>query len=178
MPDAATARCFLACWPGPALAGHLDELSGTLQRQSGGRRVPRQNIHVTLAFLGDLVPAQQSAVASCCPAMPEPFALTLDRIGFWRQGGIVWAGARTPDPGFVEFAERVRDSLRRLGFRIDGRPFVPHLTLLRRARKRPRVKVDAFEWRIEAYTLVASELTAAGAHYSILRRWSTGGDVK
>lgn len=178
MPGESSTRCFLACWPGPEISACLDELSGTLRKQVGGRRVPLKNIHVTLAFLGDLIPAQLSAVENCCPSMTKCFDLTLDRIGYWKQGGIVWAGTRVPDPGFMEFAELIRDSLRRVGFRVDTRPFVPHLTLLRRARRRPRARVEAIEWRIEEYSLVASELKPTGSHYSILRRWSSRGDVE
>ena len=137
-----------------------------------------QNIHVTLAFLGDLDPAQRSAVEAGCPAMATSYALTLDRIGYWKQGGIVWAGARIPDPEFMDFTELIRDSLRRVGVGVESRPFIPHLTLLRRARRLPRVRVEAIEWRIKEYTLVASELTPDGSHYSILRRWSSRGDVK
>lgn len=178
MPGEPTTRCFIACWPGPGIARRLEELSGSIQNSAGGRKIPRKNIHITLAFLGNLVSAQRAAAGACCPALPESFTLTLDRIGFFKHGGIVWAGARTPDPEFVHFVEQLRYSLRRVGFRIDARPFTPHLTLLRRARKRPRVKLDAMEWTIGDYTLATSELTPEGSQYSIVKRWSTPGDVK
>lgn len=178
VPAKATTRCFLACWPEPDITRYLDELSGTFRKQVGGRRVARQNIHITLAFLGDIVPPQRKAVEKLCPAMPEIFTLSVDRVGFFRQGGIVWAGSRAPDPDLVGFVEQLRDSLRLVGFRIDNRKFVPHLTLLRRARKRPRVKFEAVDWAIGGYTLVASELSPDGPHYSVLKRWSTVGDVE
>lgn len=171
-------RCFLACWPARNIGEHLHDLSGVAQKHSGGRRVALQNIHLTLAFLGDLMPTQRAAVEACCPPMERPLVLTLDRLGYWRQGGILWAGSRTPDPDFVDFAENVRAALRRVGFRLDSRPFVPHLTLLRKARRRPRVKIDPVDWPVTAYSLVASELTPAGANYSTRKRWSTPGDVK
>lgn len=178
LPGKTTTRCFLAFWPTPEITGHLARLSCMLQRQVGGRRTPEKNIHLTLAFLGDLIPPQIEAVGSCCPNVAAPFDVTLDRIGYWRNGGIVSAGPRLPDPDFAKFAEDIRSSLRRTGLRIDKRPFVPHLTLLRKAVRRPRIKTGSMEWRIREYTLVASELTPSGSQYSILKRWSTPGDVE
>ncbi len=171
-------RCFLACWPNQQLSHKLMKLAERVREQTGGRVTPRQNIHITLAFLGDLNPAQLEAVKACCPILPGAFALALDRIGYWRNTGIVWTGARNPDPEFIEFIEGLRHVLRRTGFDIDRRTFVPHLTLLRKARKRSRLTLAPMSWIIGEYQLVASELNAEGARYSTLKRWSINADVK
>jgi len=135
-------------------------------------------MHITLAFLGELMPSQLRAVEACCQPLPDSFVLTLDRIGFWHKSGIVWAGTRAPDPGFIKFTEALRHKLRRTGFQIDRRMFVPHLTLLRKVHKRPRILLPAMEWSIEEYQLANSDLSLRGSCYSILKRWSIKGDVK
>jgi 2'-5' RNA ligase len=170
--DNTPARCFLACWPDQHLSHELKILADRIREQSGGRATPQQNIHITLAFLGDLIPAQVQAVETTCPTLPEVFTLTLDRIGYWRNTGIVWVGARNPDPEFIEFVEGLRYVLRRSGFKIDQRAFVPHFTLVRKAHKRPRLKLASRHWSIGEYQLVVSEISAEGARYSTLKRWS------
>ena len=178
MTSKTSTRCFLACWPDQHLSHELKNLADRMREQSGGRVTPQQNIHITLAFLGDLIPTQLQAVETCCPSLPDVFTLTLDRIGYWRNKGIIWAGARNPDPGFIDFIEGLRYVLRRTGFRIDRRAFVPHLTLLRKAYKRPRLTLASRHWIIGEYQLVASGLSAEGSRYSTLKRWSIKVDVK
>ena len=178
MNDPIEVRSFLACWPDKSIIQQLNRYADGIKEQVGGRVVKPENLHVTLAFLGDLLPAQISAVEDVCTPLPRSFELELDRLGFWKTKGIVWMGARTPDTEFNEFVENLRDRLRRLGFRIDNRPFTPHITLLRKVRKRPRIPLEALDWVVNEYTLVASKLEQEGARYSVSKRWSTLGDVK
>ena len=86
-----------------------------------------ENLHITLAFLGDLTATQRSATINCCVPLPRSFNIILDRIGFWKNRGLVWIGPRESNPEFDQFVEDLRIKLRRLGFRVDRRAFVPHI---------------------------------------------------
>lgn len=171
--EASTTRSFLACWPDKTLAGELANCAGMMHDQVGGRIVAENNLHVTLAFLGDLSEEQISAVIDCCVPLPESYLINMDRVGFWKNRGLVWAGPREPNPEFTQFVEELRHRLRRTGFRIDQRSFIPHITLLRKARRRPRIRLNRMEWVIREYTLSASELHPEGSRYSVLKHWST-----
>lgn len=173
LAEQSTTRSFLACWPDKALTEQLKHCSNQMQSQVGGRAVAAENLHVTLAFLGDLTAVQTSAVINCCLPLPGGFKIKLDRVGFWKNRGLVWIGARQGDLEFNQFVDDLRGRLRRLGFRIDHRLFIPHITLLRKARKRPRICLNELEWLIQEYTLSASELGPEGSRYSVLNRWST-----
>ena len=54
----------------------------------------RENIHLTLAFLGDteasLVP---DLIALARDIAFAPMRLPLDRIGYWKHNRIIWCGA-------------------------------------------------------------------------------------
>ena len=178
MSDRCATRSFLACWPDQSTKRKLKQCADRVQTQVGGRVIRQENLHATLVFLGELIPTQLSAVEECCTPLPNTFKLELDRVGFWKTKGIVWAGSKTLDIEFNQFVESLRDRLRRLGFRIDSRPFTPHITLLRKVHKRPRHVLEGLDWVIKEYTLVASELSPEGARYSVTKRWSTLGDVK
>lgn len=171
-------RLFLALWPDPGLQSALAGLGRNCQAQCGGRLVPEHNLHATLVFLGELVSTQADAVCACVDALPPPrVTLQLDRVGFWRKPGIVWAGPRAAPEALTVYAGRLQDALRRLGFHIDPRPWALHVTLIRRARKRPRIEVSPMTWSCGEVLLVASTLYPEGARYKPVRRWSAPVDM-
>ena len=178
-PGEVKTRVFFALWPPAALQQQLHDLAASLQARTGGRAITSERLHLTLAFMGAVEPAQVAALEACGSAMPPLHgALALDQVGFWARTGVVWIGSRDPDPGLLEFTAQLHDRVRRLGFRLEPRPFRPHVTLLRRARRRARIAPVRLNWALDGFTLTASQLDPAGAHYTVLRRWSTAGDVE
>lgn len=172
-------RYFLAVWPDPAVRDALAEWSRDIAVNGSARRVTPDNLHITLAFLGALEAPQVEAVRGVAGETAwAPGTLELDRIGYWKRSRIVWAGSRRGCVPLNELAEGLRDGLRRIGFRIDTRPFVPHVTLVRKARRRPKWRPRAVTWPIDAFCLVRSRLSSEGARYEMLDRWSASGDVK
>ena len=61
-------RIFFALWPEPGVARQLDALAGAAHAVCGGRRMRRDTLHLTLAFLGDVADAQFD---SACEAADE-----------------------------------------------------------------------------------------------------------
>ena len=121
-----------------------DELCGKSQR--GNFSAP-ENLHLTLAFLGECDGRQTSSVKSVLNTVSfEPFDITLDRIGrFKRDGGdIWWAGLRESKP-LIVLQNGLTDKLIAAGFTLDKRKYSPHITLGR------EVVTDAKPWRIELF---------------------------
>jgi 2'-5' RNA ligase len=110
----------LAAWQAEHLAG-------------GGRIVPPQNLHVTLAFLGHRPAAEVPAIAAelrAASAGAGPIELHAERYRETRKVGMVVlddvGGSATA------LAEDLQERLERLGvYRREGRPWLPHLTVLR-----------------------------------------------
>lgn len=88
----------------------------------------RENLHLTLAFLGEssLKPAQQALHQLSGPS----FAMTVEGVGrFRRDGGdILWAGVRK-NPDLSALAGQVQQAFSQKGFSLEKRPFAAHLTL-------------------------------------------------
>jgi 2'-5' RNA ligase len=101
------------------------------------RRVKAENLHVTLAFLGqtpDERLSDVSAAAREAAAPISPFALAFDRAGRFPERGrprVVWLGMAEGAPSVLELGERVYGALRGRTLRFDDRPLAPHLTLAR-----------------------------------------------
>ncbi len=134
----------------------------------------RDTLHLTLAFLGDVPLASMPGLTAAASSLdPGPaFTLTLDELGYWRHNQIVWAGVRHPPAALTHLAGDLYERLRAEGFRLESRPFRPHLTLLRKVVSAPELpSLPALTWPVDGFSLVASELSHEGARYHVLGRW-------
>ena len=163
LPD--EARVELAAWA-----------SETLRR---GRLVPAENLHVTLAFLGHrpagevpaIVAELRAASAASGPAELRPLRyretrsvgmIVLDDVG----------GAATA------LADDLHGRLERLGvYRRESRPWLPHLTVLRRPERggdRPTL-ANRCSIHVVRSALYRSSLAPGGARYDALETAALGG---
>jgi 2'-5' RNA ligase len=153
------ARLFFALWPPPEARGPLAGLAGELARRCSGRPVPAERIHLTLAFLGEVdepagVRAREVAARLALP----PLDLVFDRVGSFARAEVAWMGMSRPDPRLAAFAGELAARLESSGFRLDHRPFVPHLTLARRIRRPcPEAEVEPIDWTAGRFALVETE---------------------
>lgn len=171
--DSVHQRVFFALWPPPAVRDALAALADECASRARGRVVARDNLHATLVFLGEIPPPAVSAVAEAADGVPvEPFGLRIDRIGFWRRPGIVWAGTRESPPALLEMVQALQGRLARLGFAPDERPFQLHVTLMRRAPRRPRLAPVALDWPVNGFCLVRSERSDGGSVYRVVQEWT------
>ncbi|MCX8115386.1 MAG: RNA 2',3'-cyclic phosphodiesterase [Burkholderiaceae bacterium] len=125
-------RCFVALSPDDAARERL--AAGVREQQ---RRFPRaramcaENLHLTLAFIGELDAARAAEVTSALDALPfESFVWTLDAVGAFDRARVLWAAGPDCEP-LSQLAQRVRSVLDALRVPYDRKPFVAHVTLLR-----------------------------------------------
>jgi 2'-5' RNA ligase len=164
-------RLFFAVWPDEAAVQALHEAASEAHVQCGGRLMRRETLHLTLAFLGE-IPAGRwiDATAAAAGIAVAPFTVTLDRVEYWKHNRIVWAGGQS-EP-LAALASSLQAGLRAVGFQLETRPFVAHMTLLRDARcAAPPALVAPISWPVREFTLVESKLPKAGPKYEIVGRW-------
>lgn len=172
MKQARAHRVFFAVWPDDEASSHLAALGADLAGR-GGRVLRPGALHLTLAFVGAVSSAQvQQLQQIAAGVQAEAFELSLDRLGFWPQRGILWAGCREAPPPLRSLAETLVTDLGAAGFVIDHglrSSFVPHITLARRVRcaSVPRLGTP-ISWRVAEFALVESEPNALGASYQTL----------
>jgi 2'-5' RNA ligase len=168
------ARLFFAVWPGEEAAMRLAEASRWLAALAGGKPVPREKIHLTLAFLGELTREETDRALEVGAQMRSPpFGMALDNVGSFRGARVAWAGCSATPPALAALQSRLEEALRERGLRSEERPFVPHVTLARRiARSVPLAPLPTVEWNVRSLTLARSE-TGTG-RYSIVEGWNLG----
>ncbi|WP_047248105.1 RNA 2',3'-cyclic phosphodiesterase [Chromobacterium subtsugae] len=169
-------RVFLACLPPPGCLPRLAQWQRAMQREAGGRCLPLPQLHLTLAFLGELGPLALQRAADCAEraAADLPASLTLDCLGSW-EGGIGWCAPAAADAALQAWAAALRRDLRAQVLRLDAQPFRPHLTLLRKLRQPlPPQTVPPLRLALRELALIASSLSADGARYQRLDGWRGG----
>lgn len=177
MTEGARRRLFFALWPPDRVGAGVAQ--GIQAEAGSARRMPIENWHVTLAFLGHLDASQEAAARAAADAVRvPPFTLELDRLGAFPRAQVVWAGpSRVPAEG-QQLARQLREGLRDRGIAVDLRPFAPHMTLLRKARRVPEGwKIAAVSWPIERFVLVHSQTLPTGSRYELIDSWALSAPV-
>jgi 2'-5' RNA ligase len=148
-------------------------------RLAGVRAVRREQLHITLAFLGHRPTGELEAVVGAlrdAAAEAREIRLTPVRYRETRSAGML---VLEDDGGRAALLARdVQDRLEGLGvYRREGRPWLPHLTVAR-WRERPRLQLEP----PPARTFVPSDAAAYlsrlhpdGARYEVLESVALGG---
>lgn len=165
-------RAFIALDIPQALREDVAALARQLKTSVRGRFVPRENYHVTIAFLGDVI---ERELADAMLALDEaasrfaPVELAPDGLGKFGRANdaTLWLGF-TQDPKLMELAAFVRAELDDASVSFDAKPFLPHLTIARRAAL-DHGMLPALPFPAPAHTgelsLFKSTLTGDGAIY-------------
>ena len=157
-------RLFFALWPPRETALALERWAQALE----GRRTPGDNIHLTLAFLGEA--DAQNAVSAGRRVQAAPFRLPLEQASYWGHNKIVWAGPGQVPAELTRLVETLQLELYHEGFMLERRPFAAHVTLVRKAPAQSLPPLPRTEWPVEEFALVGS----SGGSYRTLERFSLG----
>lgn len=140
MAEPSTSRFFVALRPDPIAARRLGKLAAELARQCRGRPLAGRDLHLTLAFIGELPFAEGERLAALLAGLPEGNpGFPLDEIGRFGPA-LLWAGPTVEPAWLAGLVEAVRARLASAGVSFDRRPFKSHLTLVRNARDRLSVQ--------------------------------------
>lgn len=131
---------------------------------SSGVFTPGENVHLTLAFLGECTGERLSGIRSAMEAAAgHSFILRLSEAGvFKRPGGdILWLGTEEC-PELTSLAARLNEELRARGFALEERKFAPHLTVARQVKIPGGFSTDALpnyraEQLVESMELMKSD---------------------
>jgi len=140
-----------------------------------GRLVAGANLHLTLAFLGDVSEEKRQALAAMAGRIRQPgFTLTLDDAGQWLRSRVVWLGTRQPPRGLLQLANMLRAQAARSGCYQSPQPFHPHITLLRDASHAVAIPPPGFQWAfpVNEFVLYESRFVGGRIRYTPLQRWT------
>ena len=165
-------RLFFALWPDNGVRGRLAEVAESLPINTG-RRVPPDNFHITLVFLGNVQEQVVPELAAAAERLRQPgFSLQIDRCGWWKRAKVAWlAPAPTPAP-LLDLVEQINLLCRKAGLPVDKRDYNPHLTVARKVtRPVTGLTFEPIQWDIKDFHLIESVTHKQGARYQVIRSW-------
>lgn len=151
------------------------------------RWVPTEQLHLTLAFLGEVAEKTAGNLSERLALIQiSQFSLSFSGHGCFpnrHRPRVLWAGV-DPQPSLLQLAARVHEVVQECGIHQEDRPFSPHITLARL--KFPAVReVDAFltmpqkqkllPFPVSEFTLFQSMLTQKGASHVPIRTFPLAG---
>ena len=172
------------------------DIRSDIRASSGGSGFPARwvvpdNIHLTLAFLGDVpVPAVETVPGEIHGALSLAvegfFPVTLRAAGLSvfpgvKRARVLWTGVGGETDRLAQLQTRVANHLEAVGFPREKRRFTPHLTLARfKGDADPEIVLSVMERRggfssepfaADALQLFQSRLTPKGPVYTVLRSY-------
>lgn len=114
--------------------------------KSGNYTVP-ENIHLTLAFIGECTVKQAAAVKATMDATRfEPLPISIDCVGRFKRndGDLWWMGLAESKP-LLKLQRELTDKLGESGFNLEKRKYSPHITLGR------KIVTDVAPWTVEPF---------------------------
>ena len=158
----------------------LHALAQAMHKDSGGRLIRPDHLHLTLVFLGNVARARTSQLEAIAQQQCGiGFNLEFGNTGYWRHNRIVWAAPISIPEPLRELVAALERSLRQGGIQFDRRvkknehknEYVPHITLIRDARAPAALPMADFGLRVTDFALIESARGANGAEYRVLGRW-------
>ena len=115
-----------------ALGQEIDHLA---QQAPKVRWVDPDKLHITIKFIGNVVPDELPALFAAADATAHasaPFLLDLegrDCFPHARRPRVVWAGCGAGSEACMALARDVEDACAALGYKREPRPYTPHITI-------------------------------------------------
>ena len=163
-------RLFAAILLSPDMVSALCRVQDALRRRGvEGNYTRAENLHLTLAFIGDY-PDPDAVLEALGELRFAPFRLELDGLGAF--GELWWAGLKESRE-LDALVRRLRHALADAGIPFDRKPFRPHITLIRKPCFPRRVELASVELPqtaspVERVSLMLSTRGRAGMIYTEL----------
>jgi len=183
-------RLFIAVSPDQACRARLAQDLAPLLAEPGVRWVRPEQLHITLAFLGEVDAARREGiVAAVTPVVARHRAFEGRLAGSgafpnWQRPRVIWLGFNPPE-ALLALGTDVQRTCAAIGFPMD-RAFRPHLTIGRMqsvpaAAARAHVR-DAvariggpYPFPVSRVELVHSVLGSGGSRHTVIHEFPLGG---
>jgi len=166
-------RVFFALWPGAVLREQLADLARRMPVERPARRVPEYNLHLTLHFIGNVdFDELQCLQRQARKVSAAPFELWIDDHGFFRKARVGWLGCNDLPGELVRLHGDLGERLRPCGYRVETRPYNPHVTVARKMNRQPAMTdFEALRWKVDNFTLIESRSVDRGVRYEVIETY-------
>jgi 2'-5' RNA ligase len=137
----------------------------------GAKWVPKDQMHLTLRFIGDADDAMLSDITEILEDVNNSgFSLTLKGVGYFpprRKPNVLWVGIE-PSEQLAELKDSIENLLEELGLPGEERKYHAHVTLARLRHEAPLDKITGFLSAYGLFKIEAVPVTEFHLYSSIL----------
>ena len=128
-----------------------------------GNFTTRENMHLTLAFIGEY-PDKEQVMDALSSVSFSSFSIALKGMGCFRD--LWWAGMEESAP-LTAVVRRIRRALAENEIPFDKKRFSPHITLIRKATgTMPGIQIDTVSISVKSILLMRSDRGKRGMIYT------------
>lgn len=173
-------RLFVAIRPPAPVRDRLIDL---MDGVAGARWQDDDQLHLTLRFIGEVVPRVGDDIAAALGQVRvPPFALALAGVGTFAKKGrphTLWAGLARPHEALFHLQRKIEHACVRAGLAPEPRAFAPHVTLARLSAASGPLEPFLLRhaalalppFAVTHFGLYESHLGAAGSTYDLVERY-------
>ncbi len=183
-------RLFVAIFLPDPILSQLEGFKREQKSIEGLRWIPRQSLHITLKFIGEVEPFRLPSIQAALNRVNQSkdvFRLFCEGGGVFpneKSPRVFWTGLKGDVTPLSQLAQAIEAEFESLGFPSENRRFSPHLTV---ARSRADASAEAGdvsgkffrafasykspEFVIHSFHLVQSHLRGTGSHYEIIETY-------
>jgi len=135
--------------------------------------VPRNNFHVTLAFIGEVAASQLPILRRIGAAQAAPaLAFKFDAFEYWPKPEVVVAAARIIPDGLQALWEQLHRQLAAHQWALDPKRLRQQVTLGRKVSQAPVLQaMSPLTWVAREFSLMRSDLGAPQPAYTVVDTW-------
>lgn len=168
-------RLFIAINFDDSTKGKIIEVQNRLRALGKGRFSVPENLHLTLAFLGEISEDRIGDIKAAMDRVDVPVqTLVFERVGCFRRDSELWWIGLKKTPALMRLQQELSDALTDAGFRLEKRSFKPHITLAREMHigqaDPKKLLLRAFDTKVNAMSLMLSHRPNGKLTYTELYR--------
>ena len=170
-------RLFFALWPDADTRAQISNIAGALRLAGDVRPVPRENYHLTLAFVGEVTMPQLPVLQQIGRGQRgSGCAIKVDACEYWPKSRAVVAVARETPKALIELWTGLYRELEPHRSSLNLKCLHPllrtHITLARKVAQAPVLQaMSPFYWCARSFSLVSSDTTGAHSVYTVVDTW-------
>ncbi len=167
-------RLFFGLLPDEETHQHLIEHSRSFPIIKGVRPVPKDNLHITLQFLGYLEANERKCLEQkMLQTFVQSFSMRFDLYGYFKSSQTLWLGCSSYPRELIRLVNHLKSIAESCGAKIDDRIYKPHITLFKKVPKAefPQ-KPFTITWRATEFHLLESVPHENSTRYNVLKTHS------
>ncbi|HWY96175.1 MAG TPA: RNA 2',3'-cyclic phosphodiesterase [Steroidobacteraceae bacterium] len=170
-------RLFFALWPDVDTQAQIANAAAALRLAGDAQRVPRENYHVTLAFVGEVAASRLAVLQQIGRGQRAAgCTITFNAYDYWPRPQVAVAIAReSPAALSLLWTQLHRDlALHQAALNVmcSRSPLRTHITLARKVAQAPVLQaMSPFHWNVRSFSLIRSDTSGARSVYTVVDTW-------